>query len=255
MSWMRLDPGEFRAVEIDSLDLVEFGLFVWLSFRAWEEGGLVDDPAVYRRALRGRITVRDFDKAWPQVRALMAAGDEGDLRISWVERVRDETIANLKSQAERQRQSRLRAKSRIVTVTAGDVTDCHRESPDGRTDGRTDGEKKKRARRAAADAASLPMPPALDNPEFKSTWAEWIEYRRQLGKPLTTVGATQTLRDFAAWGQERAIAAIRNTIVKGVQGLLEPDVQRSGPQSTYEKSQSFLDREAKRLDEEARASA
>jgi len=57
---------------------------------------------------------------------------------------------------------------------------------------------------------------------FWTAWSEWLDYRRQAGKPLTpsTIEAQiKTLEDF---GHDGAIASIEQSIRHGWAGLFEP---------------------------------
>jgi hypothetical protein len=54
-------------------------------------------------------------------------------------------------------------------------------------------------------------------------WASWKKHRSEIKKPLKPTMEAGQLAELAAWGEARAIAAIRFTIAKGWQGLREPD--------------------------------
>lgn len=70
---------------------------------------------------------------------------------------------------------------------------------------------------------TIEIPPALDTPDFRAAWDEWLAYRRErkLGKP-TGMTVKATYRRFEAdLGPERAAAAIRHSIEKGWQSINE----------------------------------
>jgi hypothetical protein len=67
-----------------------------------------------------------------------------------------------------------------------------------------------------------PIPESLQTPEFIEAWGEWIESRRQIRHPLTPIAAKRQLRDCEAWGVQRSIAAINNSIGGSYQKLCEP---------------------------------
>ena len=73
------------------------------------------------------------------------------------------------------------------------------------------------------DIAAIPIPETLATVEFLEAWQNWQLFRRQKKKPLTEIGARMQLREFDKWGVDRAIAAINHTILKGWDGLKEPD--------------------------------
>jgi len=67
------------------------------------------------------------------------------------------------------------------------------------------------------------LPPELQDDRFKAAWATWQQHRREIKKALTPTTAARQLKTLAAWGVDRAIAAIEHTIEKGWTGLREPD--------------------------------
>lgn len=65
-----------------------------------------------------------------------------------------------------------------------------------------------------------PLPFASQN--FRITWEEWVEYRRQRReKKYTPLGLRRLFGELASWGEARAIDAIRLSITKGWQGIHE----------------------------------
>jgi hypothetical protein len=78
-------------------------------------------------------------------------------------------------------------------------------------------------RRDKTEPPLPPLPSSLDTPAFREKWDEWLAYkksRRETPQPATQ---QRQLRQFEEWGIERAIAAIDFTILKGWQGLVEPN--------------------------------
>lgn len=69
------------------------------------------------------------------------------------------------------------------------------------------------------ESASLPF----DSVEFSKAWQEWIEHRNEIKKPLKPTQIKKQLEELAAIGEQRAIAMINHTIMKGWQGLREPN--------------------------------
>lgn len=178
-SWMRLAPADLSSVEYDGLDLAAYGLLMWMAWRSWDQGGLPDDPAVLRRALRGRIDGGAFDEAWRQVRPLLDADSDGRLRIPWLEHAREEAITHLKTDADRKREARKRARPVDVRRTSVDIQGHPRtsasvqESPstDVRTDAPTDGQQ------AAPPPAVKPKRAEAEGPhaDFRRWWCEAFE--------------------------------------------------------------------------------
>jgi hypothetical protein len=86
--------------------------------------------------------------------------------------------------------------------------------------------------RAVKKTTDPPIPPALDNSEFREAWGRWKKHRVEIKKPLKPTQTEEQLRDLEAMGLARALVAIKHTIGKGWQGLREPDDQpRAGPHS------------------------
>lgn len=231
-SWMRLDTRDVSSFEYDGLDATAYGVLMLLAWRSWDHGGVPDDKAVIYRALRGRIDGASFDAAWAQIRPLLDADADGKLRFPWIEEARQELIDHRRSETERKRDQRLKAReghlsrgtSRDSHGSPTDVPACPAPT-DGRTDGRTE-EKAPRKRVPAADAASVALPTSLDTAEFRETWAAFLEERRVRRKVVTERAARGLLSKLSPWGAARGRVALQNSIDNGWTGVFEPDEQR-----------------------------
>lgn len=73
------------------------------------------------------------------------------------------------------------------------------------------------------------IPEALNTPEFVDAWQRWVKFKKEKRSALTETTAMAQIQQFADWGTVRAVAAINFTILKGYQGLLEPDPCKSQP--------------------------
>lgn len=80
---------------------------------------------------------------------------------------------------------------------------------------------KTRQRKTHEPPESVPIPAALDTPEFREAWGEWIADRAERGKRMTALAARKQLAKLEAWGGPRAIAAISASIAAGWQGIFE----------------------------------
>ena len=80
---------------------------------------------------------------------------------------------------------------------------------------------------AAFESLVAGFPEVLRTKDFLHAWTNWGCHRREIKKPLTDTQSAQQLKQFEAWGPQRAVAAINHTITKGWQGLAEPDVPLS----------------------------
>lgn len=69
---------------------------------------------------------------------------------------------------------------------------------------------------------AVPIPSALDSPDFRSAWADWLIDRKARGKGVTELAARQQLTDMCPLGPLRAVECIRISIRNGWAGLF-PD--------------------------------
>lgn len=124
MTWLRIDPAQdfWGTDAIEALDIEAAGLLWWLLCRSWEQGGIRDDPELYKKILRGRCP--RFDKVWPEVRKVFTARG-GELRFEWLEEQRTETIRRLRGDAERKRLGRLAGKPQPVVGVNGQIAESN----------------------------------------------------------------------------------------------------------------------------------
>lgn len=66
------------------------------------------------------------------------------------------------------------------------------------------------------------LPQHLDTDAFRAALSRWIDYRKQIKKPLKPASMDALVRKLAAWGAERAAQSIDSSIANGYQGLFEP---------------------------------
>lgn len=74
-------------------------------------------------------------------------------------------------------------------------------------------------------ATKIDLP--FESESFKEAWLSWEKHRREIKKKLTEESVRQQFKKFSEWGEARAIEAIRYTIEKGWQGLVEPTSNQS----------------------------
>ena len=65
---------------------------------------------------------------------------------------------------------------------------------------------------------ALPFP----SPEFSAAWQSWIDYRKEIKKAIKQSTMTAQWNEFEVWGEDKAIASIKQSIKNGWQGLFEP---------------------------------
>lgn len=82
----------------------------------------------------------------------------------------------------------------------------------------------------AEDKEIGPMPFSSD--EFKKAWADWIDYRKEMKKPLKPKSIKAQWKQFVLWGEAGCVESIRQSILSGWQGLFPP---RQNNQQMYHK--------------------
>lgn len=89
-----------------------------------------------------------------------------------------------------------------------------------------------------AAAATPVFPPVLQTPEFADAWKDWVAYRKERGQTLKPTTIKAQLGKMQDWGATDAVAAIRQSIMNGWQGIFEPrsngQPKKPGGTSTYE---------------------
>lgn len=90
--------------------------------------------------------------------------------------------------------------------------------------------------------AKIQIPESLNTEAFKAAWSEWQQHRREARKPLTPTAERQQLGKLEAWGADRAVAAIRQSLANGWQGLFEPRCEAGGQELTFAESEAEAER-------------
>lgn len=62
----------------------------------------------------------------------------------------------------------------------------------------------------------------FESQEFSKMWIRWIDYRKELKKPLKDATVTAQWAEFKIWGEEKSVQSIQESIKNGWQGLFEP---------------------------------
>ena len=73
-----------------------------------------------------------------------------------------------------------------------------------------------------AEDDGLKLPFSSDS--FQKSWAAWIDYRKELKKPLKPTTIKAQWKNFVKWGEKKSIESIEQSILNGWQGLFEPRV-------------------------------
>jgi len=74
--------------------------------------------------------------------------------------------------------------------------------------------------------------------EFKQSWEDWTQHRKEAKKALTATTKKYQLRKLAAMGEARALAALEHSISGGYQGIYEPSVTGQ-PQADEQPGEAF----------------
>lgn len=218
VTWLRLDPAEFWALdEVVPLDIEAAGLYWWLVCRSWNGGAIRDEPEFYKAALRGKCP--NFDALWLQVRTVLTEIGDGELRSEWLETTRAESLTKLRSDATRKALERAgRRKSKGLHRSPTDSNGVRRnpatdvqDVQDERTDEQV--ERAKRARvEVEAWAKVFAEFPTLDTPEIRTAYRDLIAMRkrRRYGEwqPDTL---RSNLRDAEPHGPAALLAAFRES--------------------------------------------
>lgn len=85
----------------------------------------------------------------------------------------------------------------------------------------------KQTRKPGRQKPALPAELA-SSPDFAAAWADWLRHRSELRKPLGPTAAAAQLRKLAAWGADRATAAVRHSLANGWLGVFEEAPGRNG---------------------------
>jgi len=86
------------------------------------------------------------------------------------------------------------------------------------------------------------IPTSLDTPEFRTTWADWVQHRLEKKKPLKPTTIKKQFCELEKMGVTRAIAAIDYSILRSWEGIFE-DKSPPSPQGSYQQPEAPEDRE------------
>ena len=67
---------------------------------------------------------------------------------------------------------------------------------------------------------------------FSKAWQSWIDYRKQIKKPIMEATMNAQWKEFAKWGESKSIISIEMSIKNGWQGLFEPARSQGGDTKT-----------------------
>lgn len=62
----------------------------------------------------------------------------------------------------------------------------------------------------------------FESEAFSKAWLSWINYRKEIKKPIKESTIKAQWEEFKKWGEQKSIIAIQQSILNGWQGLFEP---------------------------------
>ena len=62
----------------------------------------------------------------------------------------------------------------------------------------------------------------FESKTFSDTWFNWLDYRKQIKKPMKPATIEAQWRQFILWGEQKSIDSIKQSITNGWTGLFEP---------------------------------
>ena len=89
----------------------------------------------------------------------------------------------------------------------------------------------------------LVIPESLNIHEFMEAWENWIQHRKEIKKPLRRKSAEMQIKCFVEWGASKSINAIEFTILKGWQGIRQPDNKQEKQNDTDRRRSEKANRE------------
>jgi hypothetical protein len=94
--------------------------------------------------------------------------------------------------------------------------------------------------------ASAPLP--FSSEDFKEIWQCWINYRKEIRKPLKPSMINQQFKTFVEWGEAYAIESMKNSIKNGWTGLFFPkddvaSIKSDAKKEKFEKQMDQKDQE------------
>lgn len=230
LPWLRLYA---EAIDDEKLRLLAFeDRWHFIAHLCLKAKGILDEPDKSLRqrkiAVKLGVQLAELDEIQRRLRSVGLLDDDGQ-PIAWERR---QYVSD--SSAERMRVYRERKRNGDVTVTPPD------------TEADTETEEKKKPARARDPLPEADMPPGLN----ETAWAQWVDYRKQLRKPLKPVSMPATQRKLAAFGSDQA-AVVEQSIANGWLGLF--DLKPGGKHETHQPIDNSAIGKVRRANAQARA--
>lgn len=92
--------------------------------------------------------------------------------------------------------------------------------------------KEQRMAKARDLAQTMELPRSLDSEFFRSSLADWLEYKEKRNELYVGPGLTALINKFSRWGAQRSKEAIDNSMANGYQGVFEERGRPPKPQTS-----------------------
>lgn len=196
------------------------GLYVRCLCIQWTQGGLPKDARTLSKGVG--MDFEEFERAWPAIASKFEVCDDGLLRNRRLEAVRSrqEEISSKRSNAGKA--------GAIAKANASANESAKNKQRKVKEKEKVEGEEEVRRVDASAieigpsDPYPADFPPSMRTDAALSAWNDWEKSRKERGKPITSTARRLQLADCAAWGTDRAIAAMKHSTKGNYQGLFEP---------------------------------
>lgn len=106
--------------------------------------------------------------------------------------------------------------------TAGEG--CRKLHPYNKEDNKEDRDTKGKVAKVIKELDDIPWssPLPFDSKDFQDAWKSWVDYRKQIKKPIKQATMEAQWKEFIKWGEQKSIIAIKFSIMNGWQGIFEP---------------------------------
>jgi len=230
--WIKIEKATARKPEVCGI-AGELGISLdeafGICFRFWcwvDDNFTTNAASVSETSIDALVGRSGFAAAMKKVGWLHS--DEQGIKIPNFERhlskgakTRGQTAKRVESHTKNKREQRYDANAESVSFALAEKR---------REDMNTDMGVEKKTPSIVKPKAQTEFPTELDTPEFRATWAEWIQHRIELKKPMKPTSAKTLLKSLAKAGEQKAIESITHSMANGWQGVFEPSASAVGNQ-------------------------
>lgn len=190
-----------------------------------ENGGLIEKCCVWKDRKWQQIcgvTIKEVKSdsglwVWEQ------DGEHKGLRVKFYPVEKEKLVQQNRSAGAVGGQAKTQAKTQASQVN-GTKGGRPKNPSENRNENPTEGKGREGNRKGKEEGASLPFA----SEEFRKTWDQWEQHRREKKEPITPVARAMQLKKCEAIGEARAIAMLEHSAAGSFQGLYEPRANGSG---------------------------